>query len=113
MALSGSILLAETPSGQFDTTIAAPLAAGASPSEYAQELLADRLGFSAPVSQIMTLRSGCTILSIFVARFSLSLLKAIVKPQFLLTDDKEILELAKRDLISRLVLKIMERLPNP
>lgn len=102
-----AILLAEAPGPVFDVTAHAPLQAGLAVAEFAEILLCARLQRTAQISEIMQLQLAVEILYVFNARFPLPLLKALAPPGFLLTDMREIPDLAKRDLIAPLVLEIL------
>lgn len=105
-------LLKETDGPVFDVTASGPLAAGFATSEYAEHLLAAECGHSAHPEELFTLNVSPAIISVFCARFSRSMLKALCTSRFLLADRTEIQELAKRVLISPILAEIIRRLPG-
>lgn len=103
-------LLREAPGPRFVLPAREPLAAGMALAEFAEKLLLDAVGQTAPLCRHEDILSGQALVTIFTAQFSPAMLSAIASRDFLQTDLDEVRELAAKDMIDPFALMILEKI---
>lgn len=100
-------MLAEIAGPIFDATVSAPIQAGMTAGECAESLLMQSIGQIAPLRKTKEIHKDSVLLTIYTARYSMAMLKALKSTGFLLADAQEIVELDKRGLVTRLVMDVL------